>query len=227
MKFDTCLILAILVVAPGLNAQQLPIDAAFFAYLGENYENLDKDLVRKSSQRHTESAIKLAKQMLISGDLEQIAHGEELLLFLAERDPRALFTLGSIYRQGIEIFPEGESPRRVLRDYARAAQLFQLYLEAYGDLSPEMTQFAYAFAGEALAKSAQYDAAAKLLLGDTEKAEQEATGLAAFTIGNLYLHGDAVEEDRSQALYWFDMAADKGLGIAEVERNFLRSGSGE
>ena len=227
LKFTTYLVLAIFIFTPRLNAQHLQIDDAFFEYLSENYKNLDKDLIHKSSERHTESAIKLSNQMMISGELEQIAHGEELLLFLAERDPRALFSLGSIYRQGVEIFPEGGTPQRVLRDYEGAAHAFLLYLEEYRKLSPEMTQFAYAYAGEALVDSAQYEAAAELLLGDVEMAKKESTGLAAFTIGNLYLNGDAVEEDKSKALYWFDMAANKGLGIAEVERNFLRSELGE
>ena len=220
-------LLLVLFFAPSLEAQQLEIDEAFFEYLSENFENLDKELIQKSSELHTVSAIKLSKQMIISGEIEQIAYGEQLLLFLAQFDPRALFDLGRLYRQGVEIFPEGESPQRVLKDYERAAHVFKLYIEAFGDLSPELTQFAYAYAGEALAKSGQYGAAAEFLLGNTELAKQESTGIAAYTIGNLYLNGDAVDEDQSKALYWFDIAANKGLGIAEVERNFLRSELGE
>ena len=227
MKISCCLFLAFLSVVPNANAQQLKIDETFFEYLSANYENLDKALIQKSSERHIESAIQLSKQMINSGEIEQIAHGEELLLFLAQFDPRALFSLGGIYRKGVEMFPEGKPPQRVLKDYERAAYVFQAYLESFGDLSPELTLFAYAFAGEALAKMAKYDAAAALLLGDAEKAKQESSGLAAYTIGSLYLNGDSVEEDKSKALYWFDIAADKGLGIADVERNFLRNELGE
>ena len=227
MKIYYCLFIAMLCVVSNATSQQLQIDEAFFAHLSDNYDNLDKALIQKSSERHIESAIQLSKQMLNSGELEQIAHGEELLLFLAQFDPRALFSLGNIYRKGVEIFADGEPPSRVLQDYERAAWVFQAYLETFSESSPELTLFVYAFAGEALAKSAQYDAAAKLLLGDVEKAKQESTGLAAYTIGSLYLNGDAIEEDKSKALYWFDVAADKGLGVAEVERNFLRSELGE
>ena len=223
MKIYLYLVLAAACAFVTVQAQQVQIDQAFFQHLKESYSNLDEELIQKSSEGHIESAIKLSKLMIISGNLEQIAHGEELLLFFAQYDPRALFSLGGVYRQGVEIFPEGQPPQRVLRNYERAAHVFQLYIEAYGPLSPEMTQFAYAYAGEALVKSEQYDAAAELLLNDPEIAKREATGLAAFTIGNLYLNGDSVEESKTEALYWFDIAADKGLGIAEVERNFLRS----
>ena len=108
-----------------------------------------------------------------------------------------------------------------------AASVFLLYMDTYGELSEELTLFAYAFAGESLAKSRQYDAAASHLLSDLEKAKQDPFGIAAYTLGNLYMNADGVEEDYAQALYWFDMAAAKGLGIAEVERNYLRMQLGQ
>lgn len=223
MKIYFYFLLGMLLATPQVHSEQRQIDDAFFGYLYENYENLDKALIKKSAERHTESTIELSNRMIISGDKQQIMHGEELLIFLAQFDPRALFSLGSLYRKGVEIFPEGEAPQKLLRNYEKSAFVFKKYLESFDDLNHEMSLYAYAFAGEALFNARLYDSAAKHLLGDTERAEKEPTGLAAFSLGSLYLYGDSLEENKLKALYWFDIAANKGLGIAEVERNFLRS----
>ena len=84
-----------------VHADSVTVDAAFFDALSRDYESLDKTLIRKSAEGHIVSGITLSKQMLISGDSDQISKAEALLRFLAQYDPRALFELGRVYRDGV------------------------------------------------------------------------------------------------------------------------------
>jgi tetratricopeptide (TPR) repeat protein len=166
-----------------------------------------------------DTALKVAELLFISNNKAMAHKAVELLKYYEDTHAIASLNLSLRYLEGVTVVANGKA-ERLLVDYEKAAEYSLMYLSNPLP-SDELYLIAFGILGEAYIKREDYDDAASLFLNNLNLVKADMSGRSAFNLASLYRDGKGVEKGLKEAYHWYTVAADKGLNMAIMERNFL------
>ncbi|MCG8426408.1 MAG: hypothetical protein MI754_03520 [Chromatiales bacterium] len=217
------LLLALLLPLLSFANPNIKVDEHFFNTLNEYNSRIDTGLLNAAKQGDIQARLELARVLYSSHNEKGVLRGEALLKALAKSNKIARLHLAHQYLEGTEIVSMAEGkPKVILRNYPAAIEWFQAYLADPIRDNDALYLMAFSGMGNALIKNKHYTSAFIFYTNNVEMVKAEPNGLAAHELATLYHEGKGTAQDLEQAYYWYDIAAQKGLNIAIMERNFLK-----
>ncbi len=188
-------------------------------YVQNKSPEINVQALQASPDESIDTALKIAEMLFISKDTAMVYKAEEILKFYVDTHAIASLHLSLRYLEGVTVVNNSET-KRLLVDYEKASGYSLNYL-AKPLPSDELYLIAFDILGEAYIKGEKYEDAASLFLNNQDLVNADTSGRSAFNLASLYREGNGVEKDLKEAYRWYTVAADRGLNMAIMERNFL------